>query len=132
MTVINIGKGLPRHFFPPEGVINIDIWKPYLTRGDILADVRHLPIAYNSVDVIFCIELIEHLEKEEGLKVVKELKKMGKQIIISTPDHFYDTGKLDGNPHQLHKSSYKREDFPDFFFIHLPSEFIFIWIRAGI
>ena len=126
MIVINIGKGLPRHFFPSEGVINIDVWKPYLTRGDILADIRHLPLRDNCADMIFCIEVIEHLERAEGLKLVEDLKKMGKQIIISTPDHFYSIEKLDGNPYQLHKSSYKREDFPDFFFIHLPSEFIWI------
>lgn len=127
MIVLNVGKGLPRHFLAPETVISIDLWKPYLSRGDILADARHLPIRPNSVDAVFCIELIEHLEREEGLKLVKELKKIGKSIILSTPGGFFEQPELNGNPFQRHKSSYKRGDFPDFFFMQLGG--CLVWVK---
>ena len=59
-------------------LIGIDLYKPYLQfckkyqvyDNILIADVRFLPFKDKSVDVVLAIEIIEHLEKDEGYKFI--------------------------------------------------------------
>jgi diadenosine tetraphosphatase ApaH/serine/threonine PP2A family protein phosphatase len=69
------------------------------------------------------IDLIEHLEKKDGLELLKEADRVArKQIIVYTPLGFFpmhfdkkdgtkDIWGLDGGEMQEHRSGWKPEDF---------------------
>ena len=134
-VVLDIGCGIrPQTFFKPELHILCEPWEEYVeilqnrfvTQQNILVlkgsweDV--LPFFPNqSVDSIFLLDVIEHLEKEEGLRLMTECERLArKQIIIFTPlgfmpqDHDpsgYDAWGLQGADWQVHKSGWTPEDF---------------------
>jgi len=60
-----------------------------------------------SFDVIVALDLIEHLTKEEGNKLLEDFEKIAKKkIIIFTPNGFVPQGEYDGNTYQVHKSGW--------------------------
>jgi hypothetical protein len=74
--------------------VNADIYLPHLEQARtrkthdeyILCDARNLPFKEKSFDIVLCIETIEHLEKEEGLKLLIDLEKIARQqVIVETP-----------------------------------------------
>jgi len=71
----------------------------------VLADASYLPFKDKSFDVVLCLALIEHLERMEGEKLLREMERIGRrQVIISTPVGSYRQGAIGGNPHQRHRS----------------------------
>jgi hypothetical protein len=73
-----------------------------------------------SVDAIYLIDVIEHIEKKEVLKLLPLTEKVARQqIVILTPfgfmPQFHPDGKdvwgLDGGKFQTHKSGWRPEDF---------------------
>jgi hypothetical protein len=82
--------------------------------------VDHFPP--NSVDTVFLIDVIEHLEKEEGKKLLALTEKIArKQVAIFTPlgfmPQYHPDGKdawgLNGADWQEHKSGWVPEDFSE-------------------
>jgi len=75
-----------------------------------------------SVDSIFMIDVLEHIERESGARVVEHFKTIArKQILIFTPlgfmDQTADSSGLDpwgmgGIEWQKHRSGWRPEDFP--------------------
>lgn len=76
-----------------------------------------------SVDSIFMIDVIEHIEKSDGLELLKQSERIAKdQIIIMTPLGFYpqvhiegrkDRWGLHGGEFQKHRSEWHIQDFDD-------------------
>ena len=75
-----------------------------------------------SVDVIFLIDVIEHLPKTEALALLKKTEKIArKQIIIFTPLGFLvqkhpdgkDAWGMEGGKMQEHRSGWELSDFDD-------------------
>jgi FtsZ-binding cell division protein ZapB len=73
-----------------------------------------------SVDTIFLVDVVEHVEKEKGLQLLRETEKIaGKQIVIFTPLGFMaqehldgkDAWNMNGGAWQEHKSGWLPEDF---------------------
>ena len=73
-----------------------------------------------SVDTVFLIDVIEHLNKESGLKLLKPTEKMARrQVVIFTPLGFFpqehpdgkDAWGFDGGSWQTHRSGWYPEDF---------------------
>jgi glycosyltransferase involved in cell wall biosynthesis/2-polyprenyl-3-methyl-5-hydroxy-6-metoxy-1,4-benzoquinol methylase len=134
-VVADIGCGIvPMNYFRPKLHIMIEPWSEYT---DILA-YRHSGdktvlilklkalealqgLASNSVDSIFMLDVIEHIEKEEGYQVIKECERVARQqVIIFTPLGFMfqiveEGGKdgwgLSGGHLQDHLSGWLPEDF---------------------
>lgn len=112
---VGCGKGEPARFINRKGryfAVGLDAFEPYLRQCQkdkihnayIQGDVRQLPFADNSFDLVICLEVLEHLEREDGEKLLKELERVAKrQVILSTPVGKYKQGVFDGNPHQEHK-----------------------------
>jgi 2-polyprenyl-3-methyl-5-hydroxy-6-metoxy-1,4-benzoquinol methylase len=64
-----------------------------------------------SFDCVMLNAVIEHIEKEEGKKLIKKLEKIAKKIvIISTSNGFIAQGAADNNPWQVHKSGWTVEE----------------------
>ncbi len=73
-----------------------------------------------SVDSIFLIDVVEHLEKQEALDLIAQsIRKIRRQMVIFTPLGFLpqhhpdgkDAWGLDGGAWQEHKSGWQPEDF---------------------
>ncbi len=135
-TIIDIGVGLrPQAFFTPRLHICIEPYeqyrealRPYFpSRSNFifLRDGALESLAVfddNSVDSIFMLDVIEHLEKSEGLILLEQAERVArKQVIVYTPYGFYpmhysggqekDAWGLDGTEFQEHKSGWYPEDF---------------------
>lgn len=66
----------------------------------------------DSFDVVLALDLIEHLTKEEGNKLLKIMERIARdKVIVFTPNGFLGQGKYRGNPLQKHKSGWKIKEF---------------------
>lgn len=104
-------------------VTGIDAYQPYLKKAEktgvyqklVLGDIRKLSFRQNSFDIVFCSQVIEHLKKKEGERLIDDLEKIAKkQMIISTTVGFFPFepfGENDENPLQTHKSGWQPEEF---------------------
>ncbi len=61
----------------------------------------------NSFDCVIALDVIEHLTKEDGYKLLDMMEKIAKKkVIIYTPNGFIAQGADDGNLWQIHKSGW--------------------------
>ena len=99
--------------------VGVDIFLEYLkhckSRGIhddcVCCDVRYLPFKEKSFDVVLCLEVIEHLTKKDGIKLLKVSEKIAKkQVIVATPVGFQCQDECHGNPYQMHLSGYSCEE----------------------
>lgn len=68
----------------------------------------------NSFDMVIASDVIEHLEKSEGYKLLDLMEKLAKKrIIVLTPNGFLEQGVFDNNIYQIHKSGWEVEEFLD-------------------
>ena len=120
---LGCGKGEPMKFINRRKklyAVGADIFKPPLKEcrrtgvydDVVLCDVRSLPFKKKSLDVVLCLALIEHLHKEEGDKLLRDMAEIAKkQVIISTPVGKHKQGVLNGNPYQEHKYVWDPAEF---------------------
>lgn len=83
-------------------------------KGDVVKVARELIKKGEKFDVVFCSQVIEHIDRKEGeelLSIVDNLAK--KKIIMGTPRGFMEQPHafLGDNPHQVHKSGWSEDDF---------------------
>ena len=101
--------------FKESYVVGVDIFKPYLKRAKLvyhdvlLCDIRFLPI--RKAELALIIGVLEHLNKEEGVLLLKELKSRCRHVVLTTtfgchPHH----PELDNNPYQKHRSAWFHVD----------------------
>ena len=119
---VGCGRGQPMSFINRHKkfyVVGIDIFAPYLRVSQqtncydelILADIRKLPFKPKSFDIILAMEVLEHLEKEDGERFLEIIEEIAiDQVILSTPIGKYQQGHLDGNPYQEHKCIWQVEE----------------------
>ena len=73
--------------------------------GYVLCDVQQLPFQRKSFDIVLCMEVLEHLERNEGVVLLQTLEEIARmQIIITTPVGLYKQDAFNGNLYQQHKS----------------------------
>lgn len=120
---VGCGDGETIRLLDPEGLFRstgLDIFRPYLercrARGShtflVLGDVRSLPFVDRACDVAVCLEVCEHLDRDDAISLVQELERVARRmVVISTPVGRYDQGSRDGNPHWAHRSQWEPRDF---------------------
>lgn len=65
----------------------------------------------NQFDAVIALDLIEHLEKEDGKKLLEAMEKIAKKkVVIFTPNGFLAQGEYYNNPWQLHRSGWTAEE----------------------
>jgi len=101
-------------------VIGCDVFPQYVKESRqsglyndcILAEACHLPFNPRSFELIFCLEVIEHLTKSEGEKLLQSLEGLSsKKVALSTPVGFMYQSEYENNPYQIHKSAWFPSDF---------------------
>jgi SAM-dependent methyltransferase len=122
---VGCGRGiigaLCRIYRGPERLVAIDGYAPYLEfcrrRGfydELLErELENLPLPFrdHEFDVATCIEVIEHLERAAGLKLLAELERVAKVVIVTTPTSFFQQDEFDANPRQQHRSVWHPSEF---------------------
>lgn len=122
--ILDLGCGhkIVSRYLLCEKLVGMDIHPEYLTKRDILGDVRQLAklVKPNSYDCILCCDLIEHLTITEGIQLIKDMERVAKKkIIVFTPTKWNDNKEAVQNPdlwsygnvYNLHKSLWSAEDF---------------------
>lgn len=80
----------------------------------ILCDIHQLALERKTFDIVLCLEVVEHLEKEDGKVLIKKLDEIArKQIIMSLPVGKFDQDRVDekDNPFMKHKSAWTPGEF---------------------
>lgn len=83
-------------------------------KGDVVRVSKKLIKQKAKFDVVFCSQVIEHIDRKEGEELLALVDKLAKQkIIMGTPRGFMKQPKffLGDNPHQVHKSGWEEDDF---------------------
>lgn len=95
--------------------VGVDIFLPYLRQhlsdgaydGLALCDVRRLPFRPGAFDVVFCGEVLEHLQQQEGLELLASMERVARRrVILTTPVGRCQQHPYDGNEHQAHRSAW--------------------------
>lgn len=84
-----------------------------LIKGDLLKTISKNNLK-SKYDVVFFSQVIEHVTRNQGEKILSEIEKLAKKrIIIGTPRGFMEQPHefLDDNPYQVHQSGWSIEDF---------------------
>lgn len=120
-TVLDLGCGQnsPIKSFSDrlEYSMGVDNFIPYIERSKnlrihsdyLISNVFDAcqKIKDNFFDCVLALDLIEHLNKTDGLKLIKEMERMAKKkVIIFTPNGFLKQEIFDGNIRQVHLSGY--------------------------
>jgi hypothetical protein len=142
-VVLDIGCGIiPQNLVKPSVHICLEPFHQYIqvlqNKTDNASDRVYIMInatwaeaikifPERSVDTVFLLDVIEHLEKEEAKLLLKATEKIAKeQIVIFTPLGFLpqkhpdgkDAWGFDGGQWQEHKSGWQPEDFDDSYIIY--------------
>lgn len=136
-VVLDLGPGIcPQPFVKKPYVhICVEAHRPYLERlkREVGDDPKYVLINApwdqvigmfpdKSVDTVFALDFIEHLEKEDGLRMLREAERVARrQVVVYTPHGFFpqahndehDRWGMDGGYWQTHRSGWDVEDFGD-------------------
>jgi ubiquinone/menaquinone biosynthesis C-methylase UbiE len=109
---IACGRGQWVPALPPVEWVGVDIWLPYLraqrfqSRNLIRATAVQLPFRSRSFDVVLCLEILEHLSRDDGARMLEEAKRVAKRAVIATtptdPLVRHSQDVINGNPHERH------------------------------
>ncbi len=96
--------------------VGIDHYEPHILKSKeqsihnkyVLGDVRMLPFKPNSFDCAIATEVLEHLNKEDGLRMLQEMERVAKRkIILTTPNGFLRAyAGPEDNPEETHLCGY--------------------------
>jgi len=77
--------------------------------GDILNINKYFK--NKSFDCVLNIDVLEHLEKEEAINLIKRMENISKKIVIlQTPNGFVKQNSIKGNKYQIHKCNFKKNE----------------------
>lgn len=122
------GKGiipyiLKSQFTQIERMTGIEIYDPYIEfvkERNIFDEVIKrdltvlpLPLGDKEFDVAFCVEAIEHIEKQSAFALISEMERVARLVILTTPNIWNENldSTLDGNMAQMHRSRWSPDDF---------------------
>lgn len=106
-TYVNNYKSI----FPDAKWSGIEVWKPYIDKYHlrekydtiINKDVRKVNFKkLRNFDIVFAGDVLEHMTKEESIKVVNDILAQSKCLLISIPIVHMPQGEYDGNPYEEH------------------------------
>lgn len=132
LKILDLGHGLGQTGLMLRGLgvtrgqpelTGVDVYKPYHLLQErlgiydkvILHDLCETPLPFKNKTHHITIgqQVIEHLPKEKGIRLLVELECVTKDlIIIATPNGYHESGPgTDGNQHSAHLSAWHPNDF---------------------
>lgn len=101
-------------------ITGLEIYRPYVERQEGLglydelveANVLDMPFPDNHFDIVLACEIIEHLERDDGFRMLLEIERVCRNLlIVTTPWGFLGQDEYDGNKYQVHLSFWHPFDF---------------------
>jgi hypothetical protein len=107
-------------------MVNVDAFGPYLAelqrktfvaretafvRKDIRTWLADELLMSGKYDIVFMIDVLEHLPKEDGITFLHELGLIASMVLIWLPLGECPQEPYDNNPHQKHLSTWVADDF---------------------
>jgi len=122
---LGCGSGLPFIGKKVKSLVGVDLFLKnfYMPEYDkvIKYDIKKIDeiVKEGEFDIITMIDVIEHLEKQEGLNLIKKIEKIANKIIIFTPNFWRDNKSSIKDPklwsyknkYNIHKSLWNGKDF---------------------
>jgi len=102
----------------------IEIWYPYIKKYKLHDIYRNLicgdvtKIILPEADCVILGDIIEHLKKDDAIRLIGEVIGQFKHIVMSIPIN-YPQGEVGGNPYEEHKSIWTFKELSEL----LPSDF---------
>mgnify|MGYP001585621594 CR=1 FL=1 len=119
-TLLDVGCGENSvvQFFKPnlQKTVGVDIFAKSIGIHDTYIKANALDIDKyfkpRSFDCVISIDVIEHLEKNQALELIKKMERIAKKcLVIQTPNGFLRQGPEGGNPYQVHKCGFTADEF---------------------
>jgi len=116
---LGCGSDSPIKYCQAKYSVGVDAYKPYLEEIKrkkihdeyILGDITKVNFKPKSFDAVILIDVLEHLEKEQGRKLLEKAEKWTrKKIIVSTPNGYLPQKSIDRNSLQTHRSGWRIEE----------------------
>lgn len=126
ITILDVacGLSLKSKYIPAQIRVGVDIYEEYFKH--IEADVPYVVIKYDvrklneifmpkSFDLVIALDVIEHLEKEESLEMIRQCEKIAKLgVVLETPKGYIpqnlDIQGHGGHEWQTHRSGWEPEE----------------------
>ena len=122
-SVLDVGCGASptmRNLGTPQ-LTGVDAYAPAIEKARqlkthdnlVLGDVRNLMASFKpkSFDACVALDVIEHLPKPEGFKLMAEMEQIArKKVIFLTPSGFLPQGNTDADDYQRHYSGWEAEE----------------------
>jgi SAM-dependent methyltransferase len=121
-TVLDLGCGpsSPLEYVKDiDYSVGVEAHLPYIEKSRergihteyVAKNIMELDYRSDSFDAVILIGVLEHIEHEEGLKVLALCEKWAKKkVIVTTPNGFIAQKSLDGNPLQVHLSGWNVDE----------------------
>ena len=74
------------------------------------ADVLACASELRGYDLVIIGDVIEHFEKDDGLRLLRVLLADNRNVLVLTPSFFFDQ-EMPGRPYETHRSLWSRADF---------------------
>lgn len=128
-TVLDVGCGLSlkSQYIEADIRVGLEIYPTYLEK--IEADVPYVGIVGNamdmdklflpkSFDLVLLLDILEHVEKEDGIKLLEMAETIAREaVIVETPKGYVpqniDIWGWGGHEHQTHRSGWEPEELAD-------------------
>jgi ubiquinone/menaquinone biosynthesis C-methylase UbiE len=117
---VGCGKDSPIQECGVPRSVGVDLFDAYLEESKrkrihteyVKSDIRTVEFPPGSFDCVMCLEVLEHLTKEEGLALLARMEKWArKKVILTTPNTFVWQDEVDDNPLQAHQSGWTAREF---------------------
>lgn len=124
-TLLDVGCGSyspVRSFNKNIYTVGVDTFEPSIEESRrkgihndyVLANVLDIEKHFKPVsfDIVVACDVIEHLKKEDGYKLMDVMEKVAKhKVIFFTPNGYLEQGDRFKNPWQVHLSGWSAEEF---------------------
>lgn len=122
-SLVDLGCGArPQTTLRAPRIVNVDVWRAYLDAAPpprVLADLRQpLPFRDGAFDVAWCSDVLEHLDRVAGYRLVREAQRVSRRgVVVRTPlgwqaQAAHDAWGLGECQHQEHRSGWWPRDLP--------------------
>jgi len=122
MRVLDVGCSDGRGSVELTGAYGCDVHRPTLERARdnglrspvVQTDVRALPYADDAFDVVVALDVIEHFEKPDALRVLREMERVAREVVVVvTPSGFVPQPPTETEPWQEHRCGFDAAEMRD-------------------